>query len=103
MLVLSRSPDQGIMIGEQVEVRVLEVRGDRVRLGIVAPAEVAVHRKEVFLTIQKENRAAASPQAAALDGALSLLKGAAAGSPPADPARVEGEERKGHGVSHRQE
>jgi carbon storage regulator len=74
VLVLSRGPEEGIMIGEDVEVRVLEVRGDRVRLGIVAPASVAVHRKEVFLTIQKENRAAARPEAAGLDQALQLLK-----------------------------
>ncbi len=75
MLVLSRGPEEGIMIGEDVEVRVLEVRGDRVRLGIVAPSEVPVHRKEVFLIIQKENLAAAKPEAAGLDRAMEILRG----------------------------
>ncbi len=64
------------MIGDQVEVRVLEVRGDKVRLGIVAPAEISVHRKEIYLTIQRENRAAAAAQATSLQGALGLLGGA---------------------------
>jgi carbon storage regulator len=68
------------MIGEHVEVRILEVRGDRVRLGIVAPPEVAVHRKEVFLTIQKENRAAASSEAMGVEGALDLLGDGTAGA-----------------------
>ncbi len=73
MLVLSRGPEEGIMIGDQVEVRVLEVRGDKVRLGIVAPSDVAVHRKEVFLAIQKENRAAATTTPSGLEGATRSL------------------------------
>jgi len=73
MLVLSRGPEEGIMIGGDVEVRVLDVRGDRVRLGIVAPAAVAIHRKEIFLSIQRENRAAAASEAAGLEGAVRLL------------------------------
>lgn len=73
MLVLSREPEQGIMIGETVEVRVLEIHGGKVRLGIIAPQEVSVHRKEVFLNIQRENQAAAAAQAAGLAGAIQLL------------------------------
>ncbi len=60
MLVLSRGPEEAIMVGNDVEIRVLEVRGDKVRLGIVAPSHIPVHRKEVFLSIQRENLAAAS-------------------------------------------
>ncbi len=75
--MLSRAPEQGIMIGDRVEVRVLDVRGDKVRLGIVAPAEVAVHRKEVFLAIQRENRAAACSHQGGLEGALELIGGEA--------------------------
>jgi len=62
------------MIGGEVEVRILEVRGDRVRLGILAPAEVAVHRKEVFLSIQNEMRAAAASETGGLDQAMGFLK-----------------------------
>lgn len=55
MLVLTRKPDQSIIIGEDVEIIVLEVRGDQVRLGIRAPRHIAVHRKEVFEQIRQEN------------------------------------------------
>jgi cytosine deaminase len=59
MLVLSRQRDQSVMIGDDTEVRVIDVRGDKVRLGFVAPRELAVHRKEVYDAIRRENRAAA--------------------------------------------
>lgn len=59
MLVLTRKVNQSIMIGDQVEVVVLEVRGEQVRLGIRAPKEVSVHRKEIYEQIQEENRQAA--------------------------------------------
>ena len=58
MLVLTRRADQSIMIGHDVVVTVLEVRGDQVRLGIRAPREVDVHREEVFAALQHANRAA---------------------------------------------
>ena len=60
MLVLSRQRDQTIMIGDDIEITVVDIRGDKVRLGINAPAEVPVHRKEVYEAIKRENRAAAS-------------------------------------------
>jgi carbon storage regulator len=59
MLVLSRQRDETIMIGDLIEITVVDIRGDKVRLGINAPAEVSVHRKEVWEAIQRENRAAA--------------------------------------------
>jgi len=59
MLVLTRKKDQSIVIDENIEVTVLEVQGDQVRIGISAPRNVAVHRKEVFLEIKEENRRAA--------------------------------------------
>lgn len=59
MLVLSRQRDESIMIGDNVQITVVDIRGDKVRLGIVAPAEIAVHRKEIFDAIQRENRKAA--------------------------------------------
>lgn len=54
MLVLSRQKDESIMIGDDVEIVIVDVRGDKVRLGINAPRNIAVHRKEIFLAIQKE-------------------------------------------------
>jgi len=60
MLVLSRQRDESIIIGDNVQITVVDIRGDKVRLGIVAPAEISVHRKEVYDAIQRENRKAAS-------------------------------------------
>ncbi len=59
MLVLSRQRDETIMIGDDVELTVVDIRGDKVRLGIKAPIRIAVHRKEVFEAIRCENEAAA--------------------------------------------
>ncbi len=69
MLVLTRRLNQSIKIGDDIEITVIEVRGDQVRLGVAAPRNVAVHRKEVYLQIQQENRAAAqaAPDLAGLD------------------------------------
>jgi carbon storage regulator len=58
MLVLTRKVHQSIVIGEGIEVVVLEVRGEQVRLGIKAPKEVSVHRKEIFDQISQENKSA---------------------------------------------
>lgn len=60
MLVLTRKVNQSIVIGDEIEVIVLEVRGEQVRLGIRAPRDVAVHRKEIFEQILSENEAAAA-------------------------------------------
>jgi carbon storage regulator len=54
MLVLSRRVNQEIMIGDNVSVMVIEIRGDKVRLGVQAPAEIPVHRHEIYEAIQKE-------------------------------------------------
>jgi len=68
MLVLTRRLNQSIKIGDDIEITVIEVRGDQVRLGVSAPRDVSVHRKEVYLQIQQENRAAAAVDpAGALD------------------------------------
>ena len=73
MLVLTRRANQSIMIGHDVVVTVLEVRGDQVRIGIAAPKSVAVHREEVYAEVQKANQAAASPPAGAMDALGALL------------------------------
>src|SRR5262245_22135604 len=59
MLVLARQRDQAIMIGHEIEVSVVDIRGDKVRLGINAPRSVSVHRKEIYDAIRRENQAAA--------------------------------------------
>jgi carbon storage regulator len=63
MLVLTRKPDQSIMIGDDVEVTVLSVSGDKVRLGIQAPGEVPVHRTEIYREIREEGRSGRSARA----------------------------------------
>ena len=56
MLVLSRQRDESIMIGDDVEIIIVDVRGDKVRLGITAPKEIPVHRREIYDAIQREKR-----------------------------------------------
>ena len=53
MLVLSRGKDESIMIGSDVEITVVKINGNRVRLGITAPADISVHRREIYEAIQK--------------------------------------------------
>ena len=67
MLVLSRQRDESIMIGEDVVVTIVDVRGDRVRLGIDAPSEIPVHRREVYEAIHRENQRAAAAKPEDLD------------------------------------
>ena len=81
MLVLTRKANESIMIGDNIEVSVLSVLGEKVRLGIQAPREVPVFRKEVYLEIQDEQRDAIKPHevVAEVDAALQEL-----GEPTAD-------------------
>ena len=60
MLVLSRQRDETIMIGDDIEITVVDIRGEKVRLGINAPAHVPVHRKEVYDAIKREKEAEAA-------------------------------------------
>ena len=68
MLVLSRHRDETIMIGDDIELTVVDIRGDKVRIGIKAPPQVAVHRKEVYDAIKRENEQAARLDDAELGG-----------------------------------
>ena len=52
MLVLSRNKNQSIMIGDEIEITIIDVRGDRVRIGIAAPKNISVHRKEIYEAIK---------------------------------------------------
>lgn len=58
MLVLTRKKGQSLMIGQDVEISIIEIQGDQVRIGINAPKSVTIHRKEVFDEIRQENREA---------------------------------------------
>ena len=64
MLVLSRHRDESIMIGDDVVVTIVDIRGDKVRLGIEAPQDIPVHRQEVYEAIKRENEKAARLQPA---------------------------------------
>lgn len=74
MLVLSRKINQSVMIGDDIEVIVLETKGDTAKLGIVAPRDVKVFRQEIYLAIKDENQRSAQPTA--VETASSLLKDA---------------------------
>ena len=59
MLVLTRKSNESVIIGNNIEVRIIEIHGEQVRLGFSAPREVAIHRKEIYDTICQENTEAA--------------------------------------------
>lgn len=86
MLVLSRTAGQSVMIGHDIVVTVLEVRGDVVRIGIDAPRHVDVHREEVYVELSASNREAALPRDDAAGAARRLPRpqpeGPADGQPP---------------------
>ncbi len=62
MLALTRKKGEAIMVNNNVEITVLDVRGDQVKIGISAPKDVPIYRKEVYLQIQEENKASFSPE-----------------------------------------
>jgi carbon storage regulator len=74
VLVLTRRPGESIVVGDDVVVTVLEVRGDVVRIGIAAPRSIQVHREEIYRELQKANREAASPSADAVNSLSELLR-----------------------------
>ncbi len=73
VLVLTRKRNQSIIIGDEVEITIIEVRGDQVRLGISAPRRVSVHRREVYDEIQQANQEATASRGQ-LAGILSLVR-----------------------------
>lgn len=62
MLALTRKKGEALIVNNNVEITILEVRGDQVKVGIAAPKDVPIYRKEVYLQIQAENQAAISPE-----------------------------------------
>jgi carbon storage regulator len=79
MLVLSRQRDESIIIGDKVVVTIVDIRGDKVRLGIQAPSEIPVHRQEVYEAIKKENRNASKPSTVEMGEATVPAKAAPQG------------------------
>ena len=75
MLVLTRRRDESIVIGDEIEVRVLSVAGETVKLGIEAPREIPVFRKEVYLEIQQQRRETGSSAPEEVNEALKRLSG----------------------------
>ena len=75
MLVLTRRANQSIMIGHEIVVTVLEVRGDQVRLGIKAPRSIDVHREEIFAQLQQANRDAVRTSKEGLEPLEDLPRG----------------------------
>lgn len=71
MLALTRKKGEALVINNNIEITVLEIRGDQIKIGISAPKDVAIYRKEVYLQIQQENEAAIS--ADGLDALNNLL------------------------------
>lgn len=74
MLVLSRKKNESIIIGDDIEIVIVDVKGEQVKIGVKAPKKVSVHRAEVYEEIQKENREAAKMKAGKMTGIADLFK-----------------------------
>lgn len=74
MLILTRRVGENVIVGDDIVISVIEVRGDAVRIGIQAPRSLSVHREEVWLELQKANADAASSSDAAIGAALNQLR-----------------------------
>jgi carbon storage regulator len=83
MLVLSRQRDESIIIGDNIEITVVDIRGEKVRLGINAPHHIPVHRKEVYEAILREKQAAAAADGTEVAKVESLAKRKEPKEPPA--------------------
>ena len=87
MLVLSRQRNESIIIGDDITVTIVDVRGDKVRLGITAPNTVTVHREEIYRAIQRE-RNSSSLKATSNSAAAAPSQAPPAAAPPHTPAVV---------------
>jgi len=72
MLALSRKKDEAIMINNNIEITVLEIKGDQVKIGISAPKDISIYRKEIYIQIQEENKNAVTAEG--LEALNQLLK-----------------------------
>jgi carbon storage regulator len=94
MLVLSRQKDETIIIGDNIEITVVDIRGDKVRLGVSAPKEISVHRKEVYEAIRRENREAAQVKPEDLSGLGKVKPNLANPQPPHPGGGPKGPDKK---------
>ena len=99
MLVLSRQRDETIMIGDEIEITVVDIRGDKVRLGITAPTRIAVHRKEVYEAIKRENEQAAQFDSRIPAGDLDVIKRTISPGPARTRTPGSGASRPGRGLA----
>ncbi|MCS0827724.1 MULTISPECIES: carbon storage regulator CsrA [Cytobacillus] len=74
MLVLTRRLKESIMVGDDIEISILSIEGDQVKLGISAPKNVDIHRKEIYLSIQQENSSATQTDAGAIESLSNFFK-----------------------------
>jgi carbon storage regulator len=74
MMVLARKPNQSIMIGDEIEVKVIEVKGEQVKIGLVAPRDVKVFRSEIYEEIQNANKEAANTDVRSAGDIIKKLK-----------------------------
>ena len=86
MLILARRIGESIMVGDQVEISVVDIKGDQVKLGIKAPSQVKVYRREVYAANQQENLAAAAAAPQTLPKLEELMGSSEGRKPPAPPA-----------------
>jgi carbon storage regulator len=82
MLILARRLNESIMIGDQIEISIVDIKGDQIKLGIRAPAQVKVYRKEVYQAIQRENLAAAKSAPDRIPELDDILRGRTRATPP---------------------
>ncbi|MCX5865297.1 MAG: carbon storage regulator CsrA [Deltaproteobacteria bacterium] len=75
MLILARKPGEAIAIGDGIKIRVLEIKGGQVKIGVEAPTEIMVHREEIYLRIVEENTRAAAEAPADLSSLASVFGG----------------------------
>ena len=71
MLALSRKKNEALVINNNIEITILDIKGDQVKIGISAPKQIPIYRKEVYLQIQESNKAAMAPEA--IDALKGLL------------------------------
>lgn len=74
MLVLSRKTKESVIIGDDIEIIVIEIKGEQVKLGIRAPRSISVHRKEVYQAIQEANLEASQSDAKTLSGLAEVIR-----------------------------
>ncbi len=72
MLTLSRKKNESVVINNNIEVTILDIKGDQVKVGIAAPKEVPIYRKEIYLQIQESNQKSMTPEG--MDALKNLLK-----------------------------